>query len=93
MDFSWMAWTGWTIFFFCFIALSIALMGFLELRNPGGAPRYGILRLHTTRGDRLFISLIGTAFIFLAWLAFFGTPLWFPMFISMFYGFIVFRFV
>ncbi len=32
--------------------------------------------LDTTRGDRLFISLLGSAFIFLAWLGLYGTPLW-----------------
>ena len=50
-------------------------MGVLEWRRPGGAPRHGILRLDTTRGDRLFLSLVGAAWIFLAWLAFFPPPL------------------
>ena len=44
--------------------------------SPGGGPRRGILGLDTTRGDRLFISLLGSAFIFLAWLGLMGTPLW-----------------
>ncbi len=30
----------------------------------------------TTRGDRLFISLLSAGFIHLLWLAMFGTPLW-----------------
>ena len=51
-------------------------MGLLEWRNPGGAPRDGVLGLHTTRGDRLFLSLLGSAFIFLGWLAIAGPPLW-----------------
>ena len=72
----WMAWTWPTIAFFVFIALSIATMGLLEWRNPGGAPRHGVLGLHTTRGDRLFLSLLGSAFIFLGWLAILGPPLW-----------------
>ena len=61
--------------------------------RPGGAPRRGILGLETTRGDRLFISLLGTAFIFLAWLGFMGTPLWGPLIISIVYAFAVFRWV
>jgi predicted small integral membrane protein len=72
----WMAWTPATLAFFAFVFASIALMGFLEWRRPGGAPRRGALGLDTTRGDRLFISLLGAAYIFLAWLFFFSTPLW-----------------
>jgi predicted small integral membrane protein len=72
----WMAWTPATMAFFAFVFAAIALMGVLEWRNPGGAPRRGALGLETTRGDRLFISLLGAAYIFLAWLFFFSTPLW-----------------
>ena len=64
----WMAWTWPTAAFFVFVFGCIALMGVLEYRNPGGAPRHGILGLDTTRGDRLFI--------FLGWLGLVGTPLW-----------------
>ena len=49
-----------------------------SITSPGGAPRHGILGLDTTRGDRLFISLLGSAFIMLAWLGFVGPPLWVP---------------
>ena len=38
-------------------------MGVWEAVSPGGGPRYGILRFETTRGDRLFLSLLGSAFI------------------------------
>jgi predicted small integral membrane protein len=72
----WMAWTPATLAFFVFVFACIALMGLLEWRAPGGAPRHGILGLDTTRGDRLFISLLGAAYIFLAWLGLFSTPLW-----------------
>jgi predicted small integral membrane protein len=64
-----------------------------ELRSPGGGPRHGILGLDTTRGDRLFISLLGSAFIFLGWLAIFGTPLWGGLAVSLIYVFAVFRWV
>ena len=56
MGLEWMAWTWQTALVFIFVFGSIAFMGFLETRNPGGAPRDGILGLRTTRGDRLFIS-------------------------------------
>jgi predicted small integral membrane protein len=73
----WMAWTAATLAFFVAIFALVALMGLLEWRNPGGNPRHGILGLDTTRGDRLFISLLGSAWIFLGWLFFFSTPfLW-----------------
>jgi len=48
----------------------------LELTRPGGNPRRGALGLETTRGDRLFMSLLGSAWILLAWLGLMGTPLW-----------------
>ena len=52
-----------------------------------------MLGLDTTRGDRLFISLLGSAFIFMAWLGFLGTPLWGALAIALVYGFAVFRWV
>jgi len=93
MDLSWMAWTWPTAAFFIFIATCLTGMAVWEHYSPGGAPRRGILGLDTTRGDRLFISLLGSAFIFLGWLAFFGTPLWGGLAISVAYGFAVFRWV
>ncbi|MEJ8574917.1 DUF2160 domain-containing protein [Microbaculum marinum] len=93
MGLSWMAWTGPTAAFFCFIVLCLAAMTVWELKSPGGAPRHGILGLDTTRGDRLFISLLGSAFIFLAWLGLMGTPLWAPLAIAIVWALLVFRFV
>jgi len=75
MDLGWMAWTWPTAAFFVVVFVLIAVMGQLEWRRPGSAMRRGVLGLETTRGDRLFISLLGAAFIFLAWLAILGTPL------------------
>ena len=87
----WMAWTWPTGLFFIFVFSSIAAMGILERRHPGGAPRDGILGLSTTRGDRLFIWLLGSAYIILAWLGFFGTPLWVPLGVSIAWGAFCFR--
>ncbi|MCA1244745.1 DUF2160 domain-containing protein [Stappia stellulata] len=72
MGLSWMAWTGPTAGFFIFIGICFVVMSVWEYASPGGGPRHGILGLDTTRGDRLFISLLGSAFIFLAWLGFAG---------------------
>jgi predicted small integral membrane protein len=85
-----MAWTWPTAAFFLFIVAAIATMGLLEWRSPGGAPRHGILGLDTTRGDRLFITLLGAAYIFLAWLGLMGTPLWGGLIISLAWGAFVF---
>jgi predicted small integral membrane protein len=90
---SWMAWTWPTAAFFAFILLCLVAMSVWEFYSPGGAPRHGILGLDTTRGDRLFISLLGSAFIFLAWLAFMGPPLWWPLGIAIAYAIVVFRWV
>lgn len=86
----WMAWTWPTAAFFLFVFASIAFMGFLEYRSPGGNPRDGVLGLHTTRGDRLFISLLGSAFIMLGWLGLMGTPLWGGLAIALLWGAFIF---
>ena len=65
---TWMAWTWQTALFFVFIALCLTAMVLWEKKVPGGTPRRGVLGLDTTRGDRLFISLLSAAFIHLAWL-------------------------
>lgn len=75
----WMAWTRATLAFFLFIFGFVAILTLIELRWPGGNERDGILGLRTTRGDRLFIGLLGTAYIFLAWIGVFGTTLWIPL--------------
>ena len=93
MDFSWMAWTWPTIAFFAFIACCLITMMIWEWKDPGGGPRRGILALDTTRGDRLFISLLGSAFIFLGWLLVMSTPLWGGLVISLIWIVFVFRYV
>ncbi|WP_213738012.1 DUF2160 domain-containing protein [Bradyrhizobium sp. dw_411] len=69
---AWMAWTPPTAIFFCALATTLAVMTWLAVRYPE-AERVGVLRIPTTRGDRLFISLIMAALIHLAWIGFVGT--------------------
>jgi predicted small integral membrane protein len=88
----WMAWTWQTALFFGVIALVLVVMTVLEIRRPGGAERRGMLGLVTTRGDRLFISLLSAAFIHLLWLAFFGTPLWGAAALALVWAGVVFRY-
>jgi predicted small integral membrane protein len=74
----WMAWTWQTV---------------LEIRRPGGGERRGVLGLVTTRGDRLFISLLAAGFIHLLWLAFFGPPLYIASALALVLAALVFRYV
>ena len=93
-DLSWMAWTWQTAAFFAAIASSLVIMMLWEFVRPGGAPRHGVLGLSTTRGDRLFISLLAAAYIHLAWLAFAGAlPLWNASIASGLLALLVFLFV
>lgn len=62
----WMAWTTPTAFFFAAIFLMLAAMVVISVRSPSYA-RKGALPIDTTRGDRLYIGLIVSALILLAW--------------------------
>lgn len=93
MDLSWMAWTKPTAIFFITIACFLVTLTAWELLIPGGAPRKGLLRLETTRGDRLFISLLGSAYIHILWMAFTGLSLWWAFAISIVFALFVFSFV
>mgnify|MGYP003510990786 CR=1 FL=1 len=68
----WMAWTLPVAIFFWCIASLLVTFTILAIRFPE-TPRVGILRIETTRGDRLFISLVLAAVIHLLWIAFIGT--------------------
>jgi predicted small integral membrane protein len=69
---AWMAWTLPTAIFFVMLSMTLAVMTWLAVAYPE-AERVGILRIPTTRGDRLFISLIMTAAIHLLWIGLVGT--------------------
>lgn len=88
----WMAWTFPVALFFYVIASLLILFTLLAIRYPE-TPRRGILQIETTRGDRLFISLLGSAFLCLGWLFFFGAPLWGALICCLIYAAAVFRWV
>ena len=69
---AWMAWTLPTAILFALLASTLAVMTWLAVAYPE-AERVGILRIPTTRGDRLFISLVLTAVIHLVWIGVVGT--------------------
>ena len=88
----WMAWTLATALFFWVIAALILLMLVLAIRYPE-TPRVGVLRIETTRGDRLFITLLGSAFINLAWLGLVDRAQWGALVVCLFFAAAVFRWV
>ena len=68
---AWMAWTPATGAFFVAIGLMLAVMIWLARTRPE-VERVGVLGIPTTRGDRLFLSLVLAAVIHLAWIGFLG---------------------
>lgn len=82
----WMAWTPATLAVFVGIFSAMAVLTVLEILRPGGDARRGVLGLETTRGDRLFITLLGTVYIFLLWLWLVGMPLWAPLGLALAWG-------
>ena len=60
----WMSWTVPTAAFFTVIGLILVGMTTWELRSPS-VLRRGLLPIATTRGDRLFIGLLGSAYLHL----------------------------
>ena len=88
----WMAWTWPTAAFFAVIASLLIIFTILAARYPE-TPRKGILRIETTRGDRLFITLLGSAFINLAWLGLLSAPQWGALIVCLLYAAAVFRWV
>lgn len=93
MNLNWMAWTTPTATFFIVIFCMLVGMTIWEIKSPGGAPRVGVLHFETTRGDRLFVSLLGSAFIHLIWLGLFSFSLWWAFAIACIYALCVFRWV
>jgi len=81
MNLEWMAWTPVTAGFFIVIALILIGMTIWEVRSPCVARR-GLLPLTTTRGDRLFIGLLGSAYIHLTWVGLTDFHLWIATVIS-----------
>lgn len=60
--FEWMAWTTPVAVFFVCIALMLVGMTVWEIKSPT-TMRKGFFPLITTRGDRLFMGLLGAAYI------------------------------
>ncbi|MWB76842.1 hypothetical protein GLS40_02250 [Pseudooceanicola sp. 216_PA32_1] len=89
---AWMAWTWPTAIFFMVIATLLITFTVLAIRYPE-TPRTGVLGIETTRGDRLFITLLGSAFINLAWLGLVGAHQPYALIVCLIYAAAVFRWV
>lgn len=92
IDLAWMAWTPQTGLFFAGLFGLLGLMTVLAIWRPE-LERVGVLGIPTTRGDRLFLSLLGSAFIHLVWLGLAAADLWWASGLSLLYAAAVFRFV
>lgn len=92
MEMGWMGWTAPTAIFFVVIAVTLVAMTVWAVRAPQ-EERMGVLCFATTPGDRLFVSLLGSAFIHLAFLALSNGPLWWASVVSVVYAAAVFRWV
>jgi predicted small integral membrane protein len=91
MDTVWMAWTWQTVLFFGLLVAALVVLTLLAVYRPE-IPRRGLLGFPTTRGDRLFVSLIGSAYIFIAYMRFGGEILWYPLVAAILFGIAMFRF-
>lgn len=90
MNLEWMAWTLPTTIFFITIALILVAMTVWQVLSPT-IERRGFLPLRTTRGDRLFIGLLGSAFIHLAWIGLTDFTIWMGFIISLVWMVLVMR--
>ncbi|UDL93409.1 DUF2160 domain-containing protein [Lichenihabitans sp. PAMC28606] len=88
---AWMAWTWQTMVFFGAIAAMLVVMTLLAVYRPE-TPHVGILRFATTRSDRLFASLLASAFIFLFFIRFGVDNFLYPAIASLLLAAIMFRF-
>ena len=88
----WMAWTLPTALFFVAIAVALLGMSLLHWKYPS-TPRIGVLGIETMRGDRLFITLLGSAFINLAWIGLMDISQYGALVICGLFAFCVFRWV
>ncbi len=90
MNLEWMAWTLPTALFFTTIALILTGMTIWEIKSPT-IQRKGFLPISTTRGDRLFIGLLTTGYIHLAWIGLTDITIWAALVISIVWMGVVMR--
>ncbi|MBV1789063.1 DUF2160 domain-containing protein [Marinobacterium sp. D7] len=87
---SWMAWTLPVAVFFSVIACILICMTVYEVRSPC-VERRGFLPIATTRGDRLFIGLLSSAYVHLVFLGLTDLNLWIPLALSVIWLAVILR--
>jgi len=75
MTLQWMEWTLPTAIFVISIFLILAAMTIWQTISPS-MERRGFLPIPTTPGDRLFIGILGSAYLFFAWIGLTHFALW-----------------
>lgn len=90
MQLEWMAWTLPTAVFFVVIALILVAMTVWQALAPSHERR-GFLPIPTTPGDRLFVGLLVSAYIHLAWLGLTELSIWIALVISLVWMAVVMR--
>lgn len=78
----WMTWTVPTTVFFIAIGVMLLAMAVWEVASPTRERKGWILPMPTTRGDRLFVGLLASAYINLAWIGLTELALWWALAIS-----------
>ncbi len=82
MPLGWMTWTVPTAIFFAAIVAILVAMTVWQLVAPS-AERRGFLPIPTTPGDRLFVGLLVSGYVHLAWIGLMDANLWFAFAISL----------
>ncbi|HED13586.1 MAG TPA: hypothetical protein ENI62_08030 [Gammaproteobacteria bacterium] len=90
MTLGWMAWTVPTAIFFITIAVILVAMTVWQVVAPS-LERRGFLVIPTTPGDRLFVGLLVSGFVHLAWIGLTGASLWIATVISLVWLVVVMR--
>ncbi len=90
MNLTWMAWTLPTAIFFIAIVSILTAMTIWQIKAPS-AERKGFLPISTTPGDRLFIGLLSSAFIHLAWIGLTTLNLWIAFVIALIWIIVLMR--
>jgi predicted small integral membrane protein len=90
MGLKWMVWTVPTAIFFGVIGVILVAMTVWQAVAPS-PERRGFLPIPTTPGDRLFIGLVVSAYIHLAWIGLVDASLWFAFGISLVWMGVVMR--
>jgi len=87
---SWMAWTLPTAIFVISIFLILVAITIWQTVSPS-MERRGFLPIPTTPGDRFFIGILTSIYIFLAWVGLTSLSLWILLVIAVSWIIIVMR--